>query len=162
MMFQDNNGKVLKESFGFQLKVKMVAFACSSENEQEKIIKPAYDEKVQLFLRKQYNSVVNPDLYEENKQKTKLYEQKRAVRDKGEDRLEQKRAHDKIRDKEEPRLEQKRKHDRIRDEVRDKEEPRLEQKRKHDRIRDVVRDKEEPRLEQKRKLDRKKEAGGGQ
>ena len=108
MMFQDQNGKILKESFGFHYGVKMVAFACSSKLENDESIKPAYDEKVQKYLRKQYNSVVNPELNEQNQQKTKLYEQNRA--------------------KEEQRLEQKRKHDQIRDKIRDKHEPRLEHK----------------------------------
>ena len=127
LMFQDQNGKILKESFGFHAGVKIVAFACSSKFEEDDLIIPAYDEKVQKILRKQYNSVVNPELNEQNQQKTKLYEQNRA--------------------KEENRLQAKRKHDQIRDKIRDKDEPRLEQKRKHDQIRD----KEEPRLEQKKK-----------
>ena len=76
MMFQNTNGKIFKELFGLNLRVKMVAFACSSKFEQEEFIRPVYDAKVQLYLRKQYNSVVNPELNEQNQQKTKLYEQK--------------------------------------------------------------------------------------
>ena len=48
-------------------------------------LKPSYDEKVQKYLRKQYDSVINPDINVQKQEKTKLYEQNRGkVRDKDE------------------------------------------------------------------------------
>ena len=56
--------------------VKIIAFSSCSEVQFEEIPSQVYDKKIQLYFRKQYNSVINPELYEENRQKTKLYESK--------------------------------------------------------------------------------------
>ena len=102
MMFQDNDGKIKQESFGLHLRVKMIVFANSSNDQKTVTLKPSYDEKVQKYLRKQYDSVINPDINVQKQEKTKLHEQNRGkVRDKDEKRLADKRKHDQVRDKEE-------------------------------------------------------------
>ena len=116
MMFQDDDGKIKEDDFGFHLGVKIIAFSCNSEYQIKELPSQIYDAKIQLYLRKQYNSVVNTELYEQNIQKTKQYEQNRGkTRDKEEKRLAEKRKHDQERDKEEKRLTEKRKHDQERD-----------------------------------------------
>ena len=77
MMFQDNDGKIKQESFGLHLRVKMIAFANSSNGQKKVTLNPSYDEKVQKYLRKQYDSVINPDINVQKQEKTKLYEQNR-------------------------------------------------------------------------------------
>ena len=96
MMFQDKDGKIKEDSFGLHLRVKMIAFESSPNDKHQVILEPAYDEKIQKYLRKQYDSVVNPEINVQKQEKTKLYEQ---MRGKDEKRLAEKRKHDQVRDK---------------------------------------------------------------
>ena len=72
MMFQDKDGKIKEEAFGLHLRVKMIAFERSSNDAHQVIQEPAYNEKIQKYLRKQYDSVVNPEVMCRSKRKLKF------------------------------------------------------------------------------------------